>query len=85
MTSSQCLYCHFEHILGISVYRGILPNIYDETFCENSQQFKAVNCFCKIAPSLMFAKVSNLPMVFTVEFEHVVLVRKKRVCVDWEI
>ena len=35
-----------------------------ETLCENGQQLKAVNCFCKTTPSWMFDRTRNIPPLY---------------------
>ena len=58
------LFIHFKIILN--TFRSILKtlsNIHDGPFCENSQQFYAVNFIHKWAPSLMFDCVLNTPVI----------------------
>ena len=55
--------CRFSIGLVAEAYFGTYQTSVIELFCEKSEYLKIVNHFWKIAPSQMFARVLNTPLL----------------------
>ena len=69
--------CTFTALLVGSPF-GIRSEHCRGAFCRNSQRVKAIDCFCRRAPSLMFCQNSKYDSVWIEGFQHWGYTRKSR-------